>query len=104
MIGTLLRRRILLPVLLASLGVWLLIGCVYLPVPEHRDQGDPEPRQLLLDFGFLSRLRLVLARPPRVVVVPDLALQRLTNPLRRVEVDVLEKLGPSEDWPNPILD
>jgi len=30
-----LRAKIILPLFLSLFGMWLLIGCIYLPIPEH---------------------------------------------------------------------
>src|SRR5882724_9550306 len=56
--STLRIRRLAIPSLLAICGVWLLVGCIYLPIPEHQiDSKQKDFRGLLGDADSRRPIR-----------------------------------------------
>ncbi|HET6249775.1 MAG TPA: hypothetical protein VFE47_18945 [Tepidisphaeraceae bacterium] len=52
-----LRRRIILPIFLALVGAFFLIGCIYLPIPEHKVGAEPDFRPMLGDENSARPIR-----------------------------------------------
>lgn len=51
-------RKAVIPLSLCGVGVWLLVGCIYLPIPEHRvDKSRPDFRKLVGDEHSKARIR-----------------------------------------------
>ncbi|HZL34105.1 MAG TPA: hypothetical protein VFC78_02270 [Tepidisphaeraceae bacterium] len=47
-----------LPLMLSAVGLWLLVGCIYLPIPEHRtDKHQVDFRELVGDAGSKARIQ-----------------------------------------------
>ena len=60
-------RRRAVPFLLAAVGVWLLVGCIYLPIPEHRsNRHQPDFRDLIGPAGSKARIRPGAITRPQV--------------------------------------
>jgi hypothetical protein len=67
------RRRLarrLFPTLLAALGLWLLAGCFYLPIPEHRiDSKQPDFRDLVKDGRRPAPIRAGISRAAVIAIL-----------------------------------
>lgn len=70
-------RRAVLPVIASAIGVWLLVGCFYVPVPDQRtDKKQPDFRDMIGDAksdrpirpGAITRAAILakLGPPPYV--------------------------------------